>query len=665
MAKASRFALVVVFMLFIMAKCDGNKCVDGHCPEPTTPQVLRFRDLPTAPDGEFVLLGTRLQDPIAITSSEMTISLPIGSNILAVQNTKTLNTISVSFANATAGSNQAIEIGGRGTLTYLIFRSIGVLPFEKNSFESVAKWIEEDPQRVALAEAVASGSKAGGVAGVLTRSDITMQLQQTLQQAASSFACDPTPDQTGSTRLRPFLEIGTLAPSCSDSTRVITFKNGYERYITARLQQSNGVTIPLNGNQAFTGYLVDPVVGIPTDASDVVDKLISYVHGVASVVCGSKAVDVLTELTSKSSNATFTLPSNQQTVQLLLTDDFYSLTATVIFLTARSLPIKPESAREIVRAVYDIYSENWKILEAARIFVKVPTANNFKSILDEAVPMVWEIAKNRGLLGGKAEQVLDIIEHKLQVVRFTQGILAGFSAWLENRPLEVISLNVGAAYLPNCCGRQNQVCCNSSPACLDGLTCQADLCTTPLSSPTVSVRPGSGPKGTIFQEPGYGFTRGGSITQHFQKPSGIETTGVKTADASGAFSHIYDSSMVDEYGTFKYWAVDNTTGKTSNVATFQITPAVNPLVTVSPGSGPKGTIFQEPGYGFTPGGSITQHFQKPSGIETTGVKTADASGAFSHVYDSSMVDEYGTFKYWAVDNTTGKTSNLATFQITR
>lgn len=140
-------------------------------------------------------------------------------------------------------------------------------------------------------------------------------------------------------------------------------------------------------------------------------------------------------------------------------------------------------------------------------------------------------------------------------------------------------------------------------------------------------------------------------------------------ERSGGINKLTLSAVGTDATGRRYTAVPNPEGLGCDVsfapATAPPTAPLSPTVSVSPSSSPKGTIFQEPGYGFTPGGSVTQYFQKPSGLGSTGTKTADGSGAFSHAYDSSLVDEYGTFRYWAVDNATGKTSNIATFQITR
>jgi hypothetical protein len=183
-------------------------------------------------------------------------------------------------------------------------------------------------------------------------------------------------------------------------------------------------------------------------------------------------------------------------------------------------------------------------------------------------------------------------------------------------------------------------------------------------APTVAVSPGSGARGTTFNEPGSGFTPAGGVTLHFRQPNGVEAPTVnKTADASGNYAHSYTSGASTMTGTWTYWAVDNTTAIASPSVTFSVFLA--PTVSVSPSSGPRGTTFNEPGTGFTPGGSVALHFRQPNGVEAGTVsKTADASGNYSHSYTSNATTMTGTWTYWAVDNTTAISSNVFMFNIT-
>jgi hypothetical protein len=110
--------------------------------------------------------------------------------------------------------------------------------------------------------------------------------------------------------------------------------------------------------------------------------------------------------------------------------------------------------------------------------------------------------------------------------------------------------------------------------------------------------------------------------------------------------------------------VKNSDGSLSNGVDLVITSVANPQVTVSPSSGPKGTQFNAPGTGFTASGSAVLHLKKPDGSEYPTIgKSADQNGAYSHVIDSSTFVT-GTYQYWAVDSSSGKTSNTASFTVT-
>ncbi|MDP2655430.1 MAG: peptidoglycan-binding protein [bacterium] len=91
---------------------------------------------------------------------------------------------------------------------------------------------------------------------------------------------------------------------------------------------------------------------------------------------------------------------------------------------------------------------------------------------------------------------------------------------------------------------------------------------------------------------------------------------------------------------------------------------LNPLVFVSPSSGVAGTIFSEPGHGFTPNSTATLHFRKPDGTEypTLNIQT-DGSGNYENSWTSSQTSQTGTYTYWTID-ATGLMSSTATFQIT-
>ncbi len=183
-------------------------------------------------------------------------------------------------------------------------------------------------------------------------------------------------------------------------------------------------------------------------------------------------------------------------------------------------------------------------------------------------------------------------------------------------------------------------------------------------APQVSVSPVSGPQGTLFNQPGSGFTSNGGVTLHFRKPDGTEyPTAHETANGGGSYSHSYQSGSSNPIGQYQYWAIDDTTGISSNTFNFSIT-ALTPQVSVSPVSGPQGTLFSQPGSGFTPNGGVTLHFRKPDGTEyPTTPETANSNGSYSHSYQSGSSNPIGQYQYWAIDDTTGISSNTFNFWI--
>jgi len=97
----------------------------------------------------------------------------------------------------------------------------------------------------------------------------------------------------------------------------------------------------------------------------------------------------------------------------------------------------------------------------------------------------------------------------------------------------------------------------------------------------------------------------------------------------------------------------------------QPTVQVNPHVLVSPPSGPRGTTFSQPGQGFTPNSTVTLHFRKPDGTQYPPVKkTTDVQGRVNNVWTAPPEALAGMYQYWAVDDRTGKQSNVVAFTVT-
>jgi hypothetical protein len=86
-------------------------------------------------------------------------------------------------------------------------------------------------------------------------------------------------------------------------------------------------------------------------------------------------------------------------------------------------------------------------------------------------------------------------------------------------------------------------------------------------------------------------------------------------------------------------------------------------VSVSPGTGLAGTVFNYAGRGFTGTFGATSHLKRPDGTEfpTLQIPTA-ADGTFSTTINSSSF-ALGTYEVWAVDNNTGRSSAHVTFVV--
>jgi hypothetical protein len=88
---------------------------------------------------------------------------------------------------------------------------------------------------------------------------------------------------------------------------------------------------------------------------------------------------------------------------------------------------------------------------------------------------------------------------------------------------------------------------------------------------------------------------------------------------------------------------------------------LSPIVSVTPSFGTNGTIFDEPGSGFTPNSTATLHFIRPGLPETTLPKITDSNGAYTNTW-TCVQCPVGQYWYWAVDSS-GVLSNQATFTI--
>ena len=87
-------------------------------------------------------------------------------------------------------------------------------------------------------------------------------------------------------------------------------------------------------------------------------------------------------------------------------------------------------------------------------------------------------------------------------------------------------------------------------------------------------------------------------------------------------------------------------------------------VSVSPASGPPGTVFTYAGRGFTRNFGVTSHLQRPDGLEFQARRIATGpQGTFEN--QAILTGEFaaGIYTLWATDDATGSTSHRVTFEI--
>lgn len=94
---------------------------------------------------------------------------------------------------------------------------------------------------------------------------------------------------------------------------------------------------------------------------------------------------------------------------------------------------------------------------------------------------------------------------------------------------------------------------------------------------------------------------------------------------------------------------------------------VSPQVSVSPSVGyhSKGTVFAQPGSGFSPNAKVELVFIKPDGTTYTQsiFATTDSAGQFLNLYDSSSASQFGTYRFHGVDLVTGKQSPTVSYTL--
>jgi RHS repeat-associated protein len=90
---------------------------------------------------------------------------------------------------------------------------------------------------------------------------------------------------------------------------------------------------------------------------------------------------------------------------------------------------------------------------------------------------------------------------------------------------------------------------------------------------------------------------------------------------------------------------------------------VNPQVSVSPNGGPQGTVFSQPGTGFTPNSTANLYFSGPDGPSEFLGKVVLPDGTYQHSWTCNACPT-GQYSYQAYDVGSGQYSNIATFTVT-
>lgn len=95
------------------------------------------------------------------------------------------------------------------------------------------------------------------------------------------------------------------------------------------------------------------------------------------------------------------------------------------------------------------------------------------------------------------------------------------------------------------------------------------------------------------------------------------------------------------------------------------TPDASPIIAQTPMSGSRGITFFQWGMNFTPNDYVILHFQKPDGSEYPTLQlTLDASGYFETNYTAPGEKPAGVYTWWAIDDSTGVTSNKISYEVT-
>ena len=181
--------------------------------------------------------------------------------------------------------------------------------------------------------------------------------------------------------------------------------------------------------------------------------------------------------------------------------------------------------------------------------------------------------------------------------------------------------------------------------------------------PQVALSPLQVVGGGIMQESGSGFTPNGQLRMSIRLPNGTYYEQALQADANGSFGYPYTTPTNAQFGHYAYHIQDLTSGLWSNTVEFDVLTGGTPTVSVSPVSGSWGTLFHQPGAGFTPNGQVTLEFTYPDGSLHTSTVTADANGSYTNDYTMPVMALIGQYSYRALDLTRNTWSTAVTFKV--
>jgi len=186
-------------------------------------------------------------------------------------------------------------------------------------------------------------------------------------------------------------------------------------------------------------------------------------------------------------------------------------------------------------------------------------------------------------------------------------------------------------------------------------------------SPVIDQWPDTAPAGSKFVQKGSGFTPNSPVVIHVRRDDGSTyTPDPAYTDSAGNFYVTFKTSPHRTPGDYVWWAED-ITGALSSELTYTITApgeASGPTNFQDRESGVPGTDFVQWGYGFTPNGAVTIRVRHPDDSETIAeTVTADPEGWFYTVYSAALDKPSGTYRWWAVDETTGRKSGELSYTI--